>query len=286
MDATAFAQETGPTITLLEVKDSPETRSVSFILSKTDLATANALRRVMIAEVPTMAIDLVEFESNTSVLTDEFLAHRLGLIPLNSEQVGTITYTRECSCQQYCPQCSVELHLNVRCTEDHTREVTTRDLVSSHTSIAPVLNGPNDRGILIAKLRKGQEINLRCIAKKGTAKEHAKWSPCAGVAFEYDPHNRLRHTTYWIEDDVKSEWPVSANGRFEPEVAEDEPFDYNAKPEAFYMTVEGTGALDPKEIVTTGLRILQAKLSLVQLLLKEIAEERGAVARPPMNGFH
>lgn len=79
-----------PTIEITDVKKG----QISFVLSRTDPSIANALRRVMIAEVPTMAIDIVEVENNTSVLNDEFIAHRLGLIPLTSSRADRFSYTR------------------------------------------------------------------------------------------------------------------------------------------------------------------------------------------------
>ena len=84
---------------------------------------------------------------------------------------------------------------------------------------------------------------------QGIAKEHAKWSPCSAVAFEYDPHNKLRHTSYWFEEDPKNEWPLSENAKEEEPPREDEPFDFNAKPEKFYFDVETVGSLSPQEVV-------------------------------------
>ena len=64
------------------------------------------------------------------------------------------------------------------------------------------------QGPVICKLRRGQEVKMTCIAKKGIAKEHAKWAPTSAVGFEYDPYNNLRHTSYWYEEDVSKEWYV------------------------------------------------------------------------------
>lgn len=114
-----------PSVEIIDLKDD----FMEFMLSDTDASVANALRRTIIADIPTLAIDLVEIENNTSVLTDEFLAHRLGLIPLVSSKVDDFQDNRECTmCAKSCHYCSVEFRLAVTCTDDTPLDVTSKHL--------------------------------------------------------------------------------------------------------------------------------------------------------------
>ena len=181
------------------------------MLNNVSLAFANSLRRTFLAEIPTMAIDLVEVNANTSVLPDEFIAHRLGLVTLNSRSVEDVLYTRDCDCDQYCEHCSVTLSLRAKCTGDEIMKVYARDLVVGEPRPnewvgKPYIADSEGLGVVICKLRKGQEIDFKCIAKKGIAKEHAKWAPTSAVGFEYDPWNKLRHLDLWYEEDPAKEW--------------------------------------------------------------------------------
>ena len=111
-------------------------------------------------------------------------------------------------------------------------------------------------------------MKLRCIAKKGVGKEHAKWSPVTSVAFEYDPDNLLHHTDFWTEEDVNKEWPKSVYSQQENYGMVGEKFDASAEPDRFYFTVESSGSLKPEEILLSAISVLQGKLGTVQLNLE------------------
>ena len=78
---------------------------------------------------------MVEISVNTTVLPDEFLAHRLGMIPLLSmDAYKVLIDQRDCSCEDGCDRCSVELTLDALCTSDRgSMSVTSKDLVRSNT---------------------------------------------------------------------------------------------------------------------------------------------------------
>ena len=182
---------------------------IVFELSNTDVSMANALRRIMIAEVPCLCIDLVEITVNTTCLQDEYIAHRLGLIPIRSlRDMSQWNYNHACDCDENCPKCSVKFYLDceydkmiLKYPENNemvSLPITSKDLKSDDPDVEPVhfaneeeTNICHDEGILILKIGQGQALRLVATAKKGIGKEHSKWSPVCTVAMKHDPIVRL-----------------------------------------------------------------------------------------------
>lgn len=137
------------------------------------------------------------------MLNDEFIAHRIGLVPLVSDLVDRFQTHKQCVCMEFCSKCSVRYRLAKECPSTmDTIEVTSNDIKleagedETHM-VMPVRyldnNGEEEDPILIMKLSKNQKVDFRCIAKKGNGKMHAKWSPVATCLMRMEPIIELDH---------------------------------------------------------------------------------------------
>jgi len=78
-------------------------------------AIANAFRRLMLSDVPSMAIEKVYIYNNTSIIQDEVLAHRMGLLPLRADP-RLFAYRTEESTEAGTEQDTLEFELKVKCS--------------------------------------------------------------------------------------------------------------------------------------------------------------------------
>ena len=171
---------------------------IRILLTDTDRAFVNAIRRTLMAETPKMAIDKVRFEMGTveqdgevwetnGPLPDEMIAQRLAMIPIP-------TVHNEFYFQDECPECA-DLVARDRgcplCTMIYTckefgteggRTITAGDM--SYLGEARLNIPEKYRSIPLTKLSKGQMIEFYATAIMGRGNEHAKWSPVCGVAFK------------------------------------------------------------------------------------------------------
>ena len=175
--------------------------SIKFVVIGMDVVMANALRRTMISDVPTLAIDTVKIEENTTVLADEFIAHRLGLIPLVSDASLD----------------NVEFSLDLTANEA-VEEWDSDALVSESESVQVAI-----KEIPIVKVVKGQKLRLTAIATRGTGEIHAKWSPVSvcfcqnaptGLLFTVEsvgqlpPAEIVRQATDILKERIKNSYGV------------------------------------------------------------------------------
>ncbi|PKS06462.1 hypothetical protein jhhlp_007210 [Lomentospora prolificans] len=188
---------------------------MSLSLIGVDASIANAIRRILIAEISTLAIETVFIEDNTSVIHDEVLSHRLGLIPWTGGKKGIREFLQdfkpgepgEDPFANTFDWNTVSLSLNVECTHNqdaeegetdpaklyHHPNVYAKDIVFTPSGRqAEYFSGedairPTNPDILIAKLRPGQRIALEMHMHKGIGADHAKFSPVATASYRLLP---------------------------------------------------------------------------------------------------
>lgn len=247
-------------VQVLEKNDS----EMKFVVEESVPQFANALRRIMMNEVPTLAIETVEFTANDSALFDEVVAHRLGLIPLTFDKKA-MNMSNECKCEgKGCSLCQITLVIDKKgpCT------VYAKDMKSTDKTVRAVF--PDTP---IVKLLEGQKIKFEASAQLGLGKTHAKWK-AANASYRYYPVAKLSGKIENAEECMKT-CPKGALKISGNKVEIDPLCDIckecvkNCKPEdaltisgdntKFVFNVETVSALKPEEIVMQAADILAKK---------------------------
>jgi DNA-directed RNA polymerase subunit D len=257
----------------IEVLEKDET-NLRLIIRDVDVPLMNALRRIALAEVPSMAIDEVVMIENSAILQDEIIAHRLGLIPLKTD-LDTYNLPEECQCKSEfgCSLCRVTLTLDTEAKEG-TRTVYSGELVSENPSIVPV----SDK-VPVIKLAQGQKLKLEAYARLGKGKDHAKWQPVSVCAYKYYPKIEVtsknceacakcvdicpKKVLTMKENKVDVRDLLACNICMDcVEACPQEPKGIKVEWEknAFIMNIESTGVLPPERILREATKILDKQL--------------------------
>ena len=197
----------------LEITNENE-QNVSVKIKGVPLQYANALRRICLNGVPIYAVESVDVLENTSVLADEGIAHRIGLIPLKTDLSASADGNEN-------DKIMLTLDSGV---SDETRTILSGELKSQDDNVIPTSND-----IPIVTLAPGQSIKFEAYARLGKGTEHARWNS-ANVAT--------------LTETEKNDEKI--------------------------LTVESTGALNPKHIILSSVEQLSSKLSEFKTIISEI----------------
>lgn len=198
----------------------------------------NTVRRLLLTEVPVMAIETVEISKNDSVLYDEIVAHRLGLVPLTTDIKGYVMPGKEeVDSQEYLAQSSCKLTLEAK----GPGVVYARDFVSNDPKVKPVY--PD---MPITKLLEGQELRLIATAVLGNGRAHAKWS--AGHSFFKRIPKSGAKTTHENSKDIATD----------------------ASETDYLLRVEAWGQVPPAEMVEASLEAYTKQLKEFDTLLGSV----------------
>ncbi len=133
--------------------DKQHENKVTFIAEGASVAFSNILRRYCMTHVPVIAIDKAVFYENSSALFDEYMAHRLGLIPIVTPA-----------------KVSPDVEVSFRLDESGPKKVYSKDMKSSDKEIVPARDE-----IPIMTLGADQHIRFEATAKLGYGTSHAKF---------------------------------------------------------------------------------------------------------------
>ncbi len=249
---------------------------IQFLVEGIKPSFASALRRIMMSEIPTMAVEWVEFKKNDSALNDEVVANRLGLVPLTFDPKA---YNVNATCEKCkgkgCSRCQVKLVLKKK----GPAVVYSKDLKSTAKDVKPAFDN-----IPITELFEGQDIEFEATAQLGFGKDHVKWQGAvvgyknkANVIVPKDLEAKKEYIQSCPVDvfeahgsKIVAERPMdcilcmqcveASNGKIKIEAVED----------SFIFNVETASGLTADEVVSTAAEILGSKMGEFGKAVKKV----------------
>ncbi|SBT71527.1 DNA-directed RNA polymerases I and III subunit RPAC1, putative [Plasmodium malariae] len=283
----------------LEMKILEKEENILIIeIKNLNVSIANALRRIMLSEVPTVAIEKVNIYQNTGIIADEILSHRLGLIPFKFD-ADLINFKEEHEKYNYLNCFCFKLH--VKYTKRMGNNEPFQSIYSKDLKWCPLneeqknkfqKNYPKvvDDNILITKLSTGQEIELLCFLEKGIGKTHAKWSPVCTAVYKMYPTFTFDTIEKLTQDEKKDLVNICPKNVFDIEDSQNlvvktplscsscrvciekypKKVSFEKVKNHFVFTIESTGCFPSVDIFRKALLILRNKA----LGVKEVLEEQ------------
>lgn len=242
-----------------------------FLLEGTNPVVVNTIRRIIVNQVPTLAIEEVNFIKNSSALYDEMIAHRLGLIPLKTD-LESYTHPKDCKCKgEGCAHCQ----LNIKLSVEGPATVYASDLKTKDPKVKPIYPGTP-----IVKLLKDQELELEAVAVLGNGKQHAKFTP--GFVYyrgyptlvtdkDSDIKKCLSECSNVVQKGSKLEIKdLMKWNEADEEICEKNNVKIESSKENFIFCVESWGQLTPKEMILEAIDVFDRKLDEFEEELKKL----------------
>lgn len=269
--------------------------SLQLTISNAPLPFLNALRRVILEEVPAVAISKVLFHKYVGVLPEEVLAHRLGLVPVfcdalllgSSEEMVRSSCVRMrirkegCDGGVWVRSDDIEVvHFDSGRRISSWSRAMSEDRIGGGEERSDAIDSTNNsspmikQGVLITKLGPNQHLDVEMYATKGTAKEHAKYSTVNICYYRMHPiltltrsfknddahllKKRFKNDVIGIRKDGKDEEAYVADDRdvIDAEDVEGVCVEKDEHRVLFYVETE---FVDPWEVVKRGLYVLVEK---------------------------
>lgn len=260
-----------------------EDREAKVVVEGVPHAFVNALRRTLISDVPSLAVEDVTIYDNTSALFDEILAHRIGLLPIPTDLEGLVKQ-EECDCDEGCAECTVLYTLS----KEGPGTVRSEDLTATQGDFEVA-----DPDIPLIRLNEGQRVMLEATAILGTGDEHSKWSPVHGAGYKElpvveidDDPDLLPNTVRELQEQAPESVSVDEDGGIEVHDRDDayhwlrsvkdkhdlDHVHIDTREDAFVFSFETDGSLTARDALDAAVDVLVEKLEAVEEAVPDLAE--------------